>query len=180
MANLRVGRRSGLVLRGGRQRRQTRWADVTETVSVLAAASTAVISNVTSADFNALRPYTIVRVRGVLHLVSDQQAASEDYSAAFGIAVVSDQAAAIGVSAVPTPITDRGSDLWLVYEELASRFVFGSGVGFENAGGIFRQFDSRAMRKVEDGDQPTFVKETSSQSNGVRFYSAARLLIKLH
>ena len=48
---------------------------------------------------------------------SDQSAATELFIGNLGLAVVSDQATAVGVTAVPTPATDRGSDLWFLIEE---------------------------------------------------------------
>ncbi len=180
MANIRVARRSGLVLRGGRNRRDTLWADATETNNGLAAASTAVISNVTGASVLALRPFTVIRTRGYLHLRSDQTANTELYHAAWGMAIISNEAAAVGITAMPTPFTEMGSDLWFVFEQLAGTNVVSSAVGFDAIGGVSRVFDSKGMRKVEDGQEITFVKETSSVSVGVTFLSAARLLLKLH
>ncbi len=90
MANLRVGRRSGLVLRGGRQRRETRWLDGPFTSSLLTGASApGILLSLTAAEL-ALRPFTVVRVRGKFAIRSDQLAATEDYSGALGYAVVSD------------------------------------------------------------------------------------------
>ena len=63
----------------------------------------------------ALRPFTIVRSRFEVALRSDIAGGSEIQRAAYGIAVVSDQALAVGVTAVPTPITDMGSNLWLLH-----------------------------------------------------------------
>ena len=63
----------------------------------------------------ALRPFTIVRQHYFLMLRSDQAAAAERQFGAFGCVVVSDQAEAVGVTAIPTPITDAGSDLWMLH-----------------------------------------------------------------
>jgi hypothetical protein len=57
----------------------------------------------------ALRPFTIVRSRFTYGVISDQAASLEDQVGAVGIAVVSDQAVAVGATAVPTPITDLGT-----------------------------------------------------------------------
>ena len=50
----------------------------------------------------ALRPFTLIRVRGIFTIASDQSAATETQVGALGVAVVSEQAASIGVTAVPT------------------------------------------------------------------------------
>ncbi len=103
MANIRSARRSGLVLRGGRNIRETLWADVTPTLTTFAAGATPGFINITGAFLLSIRPWTVVRVRGVMHLMSDQEAASEQQALAYGVCVVSDQAAAIGITAIPTP-----------------------------------------------------------------------------
>ena len=47
---------------------------------------------------------------------------------------------------------------------------------------IWKEFDSRAMRKIDDGQEITFVLETDLAANtaGVNVFTAARLLLKLH
>ena len=142
-----------------------------------AAASAAVITNTLNAAALAFAPFTIIRTRGILHVSSDQTGALENYQVQMGFAVVSAQAVAIGVTAVPTPDTDRGSGLWFVYEEVYGRFTFISGVGALE-GGHTRYFDSKAMRKVDSGDQVISVLENSSLSNGTVSIMAGRMLIK--
>jgi len=110
---------------------------------------------------------------------SDQIAANEDWGAAYGLAVVSDQAVAIGVTAVPTPDTDRGSDLWYVYEETYGHFTFTTGVGYIE-GGASNRYDSKAMRKVEIGQDLVIVAETPSGVNSALITDAGRFLVKLH
>ncbi len=162
-----------------RQVRETMWISVAAANTSIASASTAVLVGSLNAAALALRPFTIVRVRGFIHLASDQEGSDENYSASIGYAVVSDQASAIGVTAVPTPETDRGSDLFFVHETLAGRFIFVSGLtAFETFPN--RTFDSKAMRKVNDDSDMVIVLETSSVSSGVQFFDAARVLIKLH
>ena len=130
--------------------RKTFWFAAVHVESNMAAASTAVIQTSLNAAALALRPFTIVRTRGYFHVRSDQISASEDQDVCYGEIVVSDQAVAIGVTAVPISCTDSQSS-WHVYESMSSRFSFVSGVGFDPAGGILTRFDSKAMRKVEEG-----------------------------
>ena len=177
MANIRTARRSGFVLRGGRQRRETRWGTVpTGEVTLSGAPSVAIVTSLT-ADFLALRPFTIIRVRGMMSIHPDQIVATEDYSVSYGWAVVSEQAATIGVTAVPTPVADRDSDLWFVYESLIDRVHFGSDTGFRSIG-IRKEFDSKAMRKVEDGENVVTVVE--NELAGATVITMGRFLIKLH
>ena len=158
------------------ERRKTVWVDVATTESTLVGAPTVVLINSASAGLLDLRPFTIVRVRGYLFVTSDQFAATESYGVAMGAAVVSDQAVAIGVTAVPTPVTDKQSDLWFVFENLFSRATVSAGPNELSPVGI--KYDSKAMRKVEDGQDIIFTLE--NEINGVRVLHSARMLIKLH
>ncbi len=180
MANIRVARRSGRVFRGGRNVRESQWIGISEVAATLPAANTAVITNSANAALLALRPFTVVRTHIAWHMRSDQTTALEIQHVALGLAVVSDQAVAIGVTAVPTPFTDLGSDLWLLHHILAGTFTFVSGVGFEQPSGTLAQVDSRAMRKVENGQDFVMVLENSGLPDGSANITAGRFLIKLH
>ncbi len=179
MANISRSRKSGFVLRGGVMRRESLWIGIVATTTSLPSAGNQVLFSGFDATTLGLRPFTIVRTRGFWRLHSDQEGADEIYAAGLGMAIVSDQALAIGVTAVPTPDTDRDSDLWFLYEELAGSFSFISGLNaFDLAPSA--QFDSKAMRKVEDGSDIAIVLQSNAISSGVIAYKSGRLLIKLH
>jgi len=181
MARINVGRKSGFIQRHGVMRRESLWLGQAATVRTTgAAASTATLLTSLSAGALALRPFTVVRSRGELYLTSDQDGASEFYEMAYGECVVSDQAVAIGVTAVPTPSTDSESDLWFVYERMMGATLFATAAGFESFEGVGRSYDSKAMRKVEEGQDIIAVQETSSISFGATLASFRRSLIKLH
>ena len=180
MAFINRSRKSGFVLRSGGPKRESMWISISEAVNTITAASTAVLSASLNAAALNLRPFTVVRTRGILAVRSDQSAATESQHYAFALAIVSEQASAIGVTAVPTPMTDRGSDLFFVYEEMVSQYLLESLVGFDTQTGWVHRFDSKAMRKVNDDQDMIIVKETSSVSSGVIALSAGRFLIKLH
>ncbi len=176
MANIRTARRSGLVLRGGVQRRESLWIDIAPVLATQAAAG-GVLTNALNAVALALRPFTVVRTRMSFFIRSDQAAAAEVQTAAFGIAVVSDQALGIGVTAVPTPITDMGSDLWFFYQFLLCNESSLTDVAKP---GCVVHADSKAMRKVNDDSDLAFVLEMSTITQGVTVNSMGRFLIKLH
>ena len=160
-------------------KRLSDWGFLTPGISTIAAASTATLVASLNAAALAIRPFTIVRTRGLLFSRSDQSAATENYGGAFGMAVVSDQASLIGVSAIPTPITDMGSDLWFVHEQAYGR------MNFKDASGVFEEghthrFDSKAMRKVNADQDIVFVVETPSFSSSWSVMSTLRFLVKLH
>jgi len=167
-------------VRGGKSVRETSWVFVDPTVTQLAAANTAVIVGISNAALLALRPFTVIRVHGFFGISADQATADESIAAAVGYSVVSDQAGAIGVTAVPTPFTDLGSDLWFVHQIMMARTEFqsGTGVNFNTVRG--GAYQSKAMRKVNDDETIAITIETASTSSGLFVHHAARMLIKLH
>ncbi len=167
--------------RSGGVRRETMWISLDPVSTNYPSASSAVLTHSLSVAALALRPFTIVRTHLSVLILSDQVAASEFFQAAIGLAVVSDQASAIGVTAVPTPFTDLGSDLFFVHHSVAGRFQFISGVGIGNGvGGIFEHVDSKAMRRVNDDQDMIVVGENSGLSAGTDQLISGRILIKLH
>ncbi len=180
MARITVARKSGLVLRGGSMRRKTTWVGLGESNVVLAAASSAAILNAGGAGVLALRPFTIVRTHITWFLKSDQTAALEIQQAAFGLVVVSDQAAGIGITAVPTPFSEIDSDVFQAYGFIMQSFTFVTGSGIQTPGGTMAVIDSRGMRKVEQGTQIITVAENSTASAGTQILAAGRVLVKLH
>ena len=166
--------------RGHKTRRLTAWGSMAANAQVLTGAGSEALSFSLNAAALALRPFTIVRWRGIIGISSDQGTAAEDQSAAMGIAVVSDQASAVGITAVPSPITDRGSDLFFVYEDMvASMFVVSNSGVIPNLM-TSRQFDSKAMRKVNEDEDVVVTKGNTALSDGTVLYTAGRFLIKLH
>jgi len=170
--------RGGSALRQG-QRRQTLWGDFAITETSIGGA-TKVLTNVTGATILAIRPVTLVRARFHLGIESDQQIAGEAQIAAWGLCVVIDQAVAVGVTAVPGPITDAGSDAWVAHQYLTSTFAFVTAAGVEAQFQTSMDVDSKAMRKIEEGFQLISVVETSSLSNGAVITQMGRVLLKLH
>ena len=182
MANIRTSHKSGFLMRSGVKRRETIWFGGTGFAQTLAATTTVAFLQSLNASALALRPFTVIRTRGVLRVMSDQLAATETYGASFGQAIVSDQAVVIGVTALPTPTTDSASDLWYVYEYLAGRLNVATAVGIEE-GGVERIIDSKAMRKVEDGQDIVSVTEgpgAGLTSAGSTIIGFTRILVKLH
>ncbi len=174
-----MARKSGFVRRHGRMVRETLWAPIPIEVNALGGSGVALLYTASAAE-DALRPYTIVRTHLTFQIVSDQTIASESQEMAIGFCVVSDQASAIGVTAVPTPITDLESDAWYLHQFLYNDFVLLDSTGFQDAGSRFLQVDSKAMRKVEDGFDNVVTIESFSGSDGMIVVTAGRQLLKLH
>jgi len=167
------------IVRGG-SRRLTSWFDIAPTRSTLTAAGGSIQNSLTAAEL-ALWPFTIIRTHLVVHIESDQAAASEFQIGAVGMAVVTEQAVAAGVGSVPTPVTDDDSDQFFVHQWLMNSFVLASAVGFDDAAGKVYEIDSKAMRKVSDSDNVVVVAEVDPVTGGgINISIAGRLLIKNH
>ena len=161
-------------------KRTTTWFDLPATSTNFSAAGGTILLSLTAAEL-AKRPFTIVRTHVELQLQSDQTAASELQLGAVGICVVSDQASALGVTAVPTPVTDSASDLWFLHQWIMSSFLFASGVGVEEPNTRRYSIDSKAMRKVNNDEDVIVVAELNGAiSSGFNMELAGRLMIKEH
>jgi len=147
----------------------------------------AVLVNVPAASAVLLETFTpiaggetIIRTRGMLGWLGDNLAADELQFGAFGIGVVSEQAASVGASAVPHPATDAAWDGWLYHTYFFSDFEFVSGVGID--GGLMHTMviDSKAARKVSENDRVVIVVENTHASFGFDFANSERFLTKIH
>ncbi len=176
-----MARKSGFVRRPSGMVRDTAWFGSAFTATTAAAASTAVLVTSLSAAALALRPFTVIRTRGVLGIRSDQTSTTENFSAVYGGCVVSDQASAIGVTAVPTPFTDHDSDLWYWIETLFGTLVVTTDISrYIDGSRLDRTFDSKAARKVDIGQDVITVVEITDLSSGAIITHHDRTLVKLH
>ena len=163
-------------------RRATEWIGFVSTGEFqIAAPSTALvlgtISQVELADFV---PFTLIRIRGWFSHRSDQAAASETYAGALGIAVVKEQARAVGGTSLPAPITDSGDDSWLYWTPFVGRIAVATSVGIVTELYTNLIIDNKAMRKIADGDAFVVTAETAALGAGVNGLFFVRMLFKLH
>ena len=160
-------------------RRKTLWLDFAQVFMdrFSVGSATAVLQSSLNAAALALRPFTIVRTRGLLWVDFDQSVNTEQPFGALGFAVVSDQASAIGVTAVPIPITDAGSSLFFSWTPWSTGIRIGSNasIAYPPAAQVF---DSKAMRKVEVGEDLIVTFENGSAADGMVGLWMARVLIK--
>ncbi len=167
---------AGPALRQG-QRRKTEWFGAADVgVSTVLAANTVILDQVLTTAEKAKRPFTVVRVRGMLWVGSDQVVTQEEVQGALGFSVVTDQAVAVGITAVPLPIFDSESDEFFVWQP----FFNGQQANVGSPFGMAFEFDSKAMRKVSDGQDIAVVMENGSDSFGLQYLIQFRLLVKLH
>ncbi len=158
-------------------RRATQWIGSADSNNK---ASLAAGDTVLDQTFAFAEPATIIRVRGSLWVGSDQAAVTEEPFGALGFTIASDAAAAVGVGSVETPIVDEASDNWYVWMPFLSSVNFVSAVGTEFNYMARHDFDSKAMRKVDDGDTNCVVLENASAGDGLVYILKFRMLVKLH
>ncbi len=145
---------------------------------VTVAGSSASLYSSYNAAALAFRPFTIIRTRLLVHFESDQVAAIEKPSGAFGGIVVKEDAQAIGITAIPTPISDTDAE-WAFFQGMTTSFTFITGVGFDADSGSRYIIDSKAMRKV--GINETYVTVVENRiAVGSITSVEGRQLIKLH
>ena len=173
-----MARKTGLVRRGNQMRRETVWFGGGLAVTGVGTGTSVLLASLNAAAL-ALRPFTVVRTRGLLHARSDQIIAAENYDVSYGMAVVSDQAIAAGVASIPTPLTEQATDYWFVYEQIFGRLEFSTAAAYIEAGHE-RILDSKAARRVDIGQDIAIVAEGSAGSGGVNLTDSFRMLVKLH
>jgi len=142
--------------------------------------NTKVLVSTLSVGSLLLRPFTVLRTHQVLLWSTDQIAASEGPVAGFGHIVVTEQAAAIGITAIPDPSGQDGDPEadWFVWQGLQTNFEFSTAAGFRDVGKHY-VVDSKAMRKV--GPDDDLVSVVSSNGGfGAILTVAGRRLIQLH
>ena len=118
---------------------------------------------------------TVTRVRGLISITSDASIVVEQQIGAWGMIVVSDEAVAIGVTAIPSPVFDAANDGWFVWVPFAQQSSFSTGAGFQ--GGLYH-VDSKAQRIVQEGSQIAVVVENSSAVHGLSIMQNIRLLAR--
>ena len=173
----------GSPLRQG-QRRMTEWgasADITA-LSALSAGSVVLDQSFTDAVLSGagLLPSTIVRVRGDIWCRSDQDAANENPFGAMTFAIANENARAAGVASLLAPLADEAADSFFVFQYfMGGNFGASTGALFANPWHHF-PFDSKAMRKIEDGDSIVIVLENGDSAGTMHYILKFRILFKLH
>ena len=169
--------RRSIRLRSGRTvARETEWLGFAPQQNTFTGAGGTILGSLNTAAL-ALRPFTVIRQYFELMIHSDQSAALEVQICGFGTCVVSNQASTLGVTAVPTPITDISSDLWMLHQ-----LVFGredSQVDLAHPATHY-SIESKAMRKVNGDQDFIVVGELSGAGNGFVLTNGGRVLVKLH
>ncbi len=92
--------------------------------------------------------------------------------------VASDKAVTLGATAVIDPVTEAQSDLWFQYMPFACGIkLSASGIAID--AWTHYPFDSRAQRKVEEGQDIAIMVANASADDGLFYILNFRMLIKL-
>ena len=126
---------------------------------------------------------TLVRTRGSFQAYLTAVAgAGQGFHGAIGIGIVNEDAFAVGVSTIMDPITDADFDGWLYHRFFDIHSVTGTLADGVNSVGVETSFevDSKAMRKVTDGDVLFAAVEMSEDGTAVAdVFFDSRMLFKL-
>ena len=167
--------------RPGRTRRSVLWGQGPQEVDgAFTVSNTAIWS---AGITTALGEITVVRTRGhVQAILTAAGSPGDGYRGVHGIAVVSDQAFGIGLTAVPNPIDESDWDGWLWHSFFDIWLVMGTIADGANAFGAVSRIDidSKAMRKW--GSNQTIMGITQVVESGVatmEVFADTRMLAKL-
>jgi len=176
LAELPVAVRRARTQRGfqGRQRSATDWTRIVqaEYATVPAATKSLLFTIVLS---NSGISETVRRTRGMFSITSDQTAATETLNGALGMMVVNNIAAAAGAASIPGPSTNASDDGWFLWEGFYHQaFAAGSGV---RTGSVEFDFDSKGMRKVDEGFSVAIMVENENATDGLKFGISFSMLL---
>ena len=127
---------------------------------------------------------TLVRTRGNLSIaLSAATTVGDGFAGAFGIAKVRDAAFAVGITALPTPLSDL-EDQWLYHRffSLHAMAAYAAAGYASDSGSATLQWDidSKAMRKLTIGDTLVAVIEVVERGTAVAdVWLQTRMLLKL-
>jgi len=177
LANARVFTRQSRVS----NRRKTGW-DVgpNEPSANLSAAGATVWSVGSQATLDGL---TVVRIRGEFSIQLRTVTTIGDGFASYSIGIcnVTENAAGIGVTAIPSPLTDIGWDGWIWYHSGAAIFGMETTEVSRSYSSFRMPIDSKAMRKTRATDLLVGVIELGTEVGAATlvFSANTRILDKL-
>ena len=125
-------------------------------------------------------PVTLIRTRGNFHgSLESVTAAADGMQGAFGICVVQAAAFAIGITAIPTPITELDSDAWVYHKFFGVQAHSAVEAEFNTSTVVRFDVDSKAMRKLDSETVLVAVVEVVMLGTAVlRVYFDSRMLFK--
>ena len=132
---------------------------------------------------------TLVRTRGEFQMyLESASSAGAGFIGAVGLAVVTDQAFNVGITAIPGPVTESNFDGWLYhrfFSVIAGGIIDGGAAADHDqvnamSAAVRVEIDSKAMRKVKEGETIVGIMEFTEIGTAVaRFFMDSRMLFKL-
>ena len=103
---------------------------------------------------------------------------------AFGICIVSDEAFAVGSTAIPGPVSEADWDGWFVHQFFSARTMnvrAAANNEIQDNWGVFnKEIDSKAMRKFSQGNtMVAMIEATEIGAGSLVFNWDSRILVKL-
>ena len=167
----------------GSLRRKSTWSEGPFGTVSLSAAASVIFPMSQQAVVDGL---TLVRTRGELSVfLSVATAALDGFRWAFGMCIVSENAAGVGVIAIPSPIVDADWDGWFVYDTGTVKgwdIIPATGANANMGSSQTRiRIDSRAMRKFKSTDVMVGVLAGSDEVGAAVINAdlSTRFLVKL-
>ena len=161
-------------------RRKTGWEDGPTGAVALAATGSAIFPLSQQSVQDGI---TVVRIHGeLLATIATVSSSLDGYVCGFGMCIVSENAAGVGITAVPTPITDQAWDGWLLHRLFTVKSNTGTIADGVNAFSATArlELDSKAMRKFKLSDVLMGVVEVTEVGNStLNLDLLSRMLIKL-
>jgi len=158
----------------------TGWARLVETTFTTVPVSTKVLMAIGVLDNPGLTE-TVIRSRGTISVITDTPlaAAPQVQLGAFGIVVVNDIAAALGVTAIPGPVTDQDDEGWFVWQPIGQA-IDATGSTAVTAHSVQYQFDSKAARRIETGFSMALMIENASAADVMLAHLSISQLTKIN
>ena len=126
---------------------------------------------------------TIVRVRGIFRCYLNVAAAVGDgFEGAIGLALVTDEAAAVGATAIPGPLSNEEWDGWMFHHYFDVRtHTTTIADGVNSVGSMFDiNIDSKAMRKWNSEQTMVgMIQVVESGTASIVVHARTRMLLKL-
>ena len=156
-------------------RRQTEWIAGTVNFTDFTASALNQLILFNQVALAPLVPFTIVRTVGVLTVAFDTNfITNQAYSGAVGAAVITDR----GQTTFQRPFTDASDDLWFYHQFFAG--IIDDRADSDLIVSKSMVVDSKAQRKVVDGQAIAFIGEGGGETDGFDIALQVRILCKLH
>ncbi len=161
-----------------RSKRQVEWQLTFGQTAVanVPASSKIILIVFPSTTIETIAPATVVRIRALVGIQSDQISATENYAGVLGFAFVNDVAGALGVTGLPGPSTDAGFG-WFVWQAMQGSFTFLDATGIVGNGRQTYEIDSKAMRKF-GSDEALVMMVENTNAVGFDIQIEGRILVK--